>query len=127
MTTGFSKTSLCIVYLKVFQRANSSLVRWTRATVWTLLVIIVLAYGASFIICIFECTPVSKAWVPSNKGTCIDLAAFRYGVAVINIFTSVFLIVTPLPVLFRLLRHRSEVAETIFLILLGLLSVQTPA
>ena len=81
--------------------------------------IVVGCYGASFLVSIFECTPVSKIWHPKEKGTCINLTAFRYSTAVINILTSVLVIAIPLPALFRIKRRGSEVTQIIFLILLG--------
>ena len=46
---------------------------------------------------------------------------FRYYTAVVNLFTSVLVIFTPLPALFRMRSRGREVTQVMFLILLGLM------
>lgn len=120
MTTLFTKLSLCIAYLGLFKRAAGRLVQWSRRVNYTTALIVVSYYGAAFIVSIFQCTPVSKTWRKSKAGTCIDLTKFRYSTASVNIITSVLVITTPLPVLFRIRSRKNEVTQVIILILLGL-------
>ena len=116
-----TKLSLCTLYWSLFQRANDRLIRMTRIMIATTAFIVACVYTASFFVSIFECTPVSKTWFTKKAGTCINLSAFRYSTAAVNIATSVLVITVPLPALFRAKKHRSEISQLIGLILLGLM------
>ena len=121
MTTLFTKLSLCIAYTKLFQRATNSTIRWTRIVNYATAFLVVGYYGAAFFVSIFQCTPISKVWRPKEVGTCINLTDFRYSTAAVNTFTSLLVIATPLPALFQIRRHGSEISQVCFLILLGLM------
>ena len=116
-----TKLSICLIYHNIFQRANSRLIRATRLVVRALIGLIIGYYVAAFFVSIFQCTPVSKSWYSKEKGTCIDLAEFRYYTAAANIITSVLIIFTPLPALSKMRQTRPEVTELMGLILLGLM------
>ncbi|KAI4129043.1 MAG: hypothetical protein LQ347_003928 [Umbilicaria vellea] len=123
LTTLLTKLSLCYTYAHLFRQANSRLVR-TSGFINALTALLVLTYySAAFFVCIFECSPISKSWRPHEEGRCTNLRAFRYATAVANLVTSVLVIATPLPVVFRMRQQRSEVREVIFLLLLGLVCV----
>ena len=114
-----TKLSLCLVYRHLFQRASSRLARASRHVNALTAFLVTTYYSAALLVSVFQCTPVSKAWHPKTPGHCVNLNSFRYVTAVVNIATSVLVITTPLPVLFRVRRKRREVGEVIFLILLG--------
>ncbi len=121
VTTLFTKLSLCIVYLKVFKRANSRVIKWTRAINYATAFVVVSNYSVAFFVSTFQCSPVSKAWQTKEAGTCFNMTAFRYSNAWINIVTSVLIISTPLPALFRMKQNGSEVTQLMGLILLGVM------
>ena len=121
VTTLFTKLSLCVVYLGLLRRANSKMIQRTRTVIYITMFIVVTSYGSAFLISIFECTPVSKIWQAKEPRKCINMDDFRYYTAVVNLFTSVLVIGTPLPALFRIKHRGREVTQVIFLILLGLM------
>ncbi|KAL9635805.1 MAG: hypothetical protein Q9164_003233 [Protoblastenia rupestris] len=121
VTTGFTKLSICLILLSMFQRANSGLVRATRTVIWGTIALVVGYYVAAFFVSIFQCTPVSKSWHTKEPGTCVDLDEFRYYNASVNIITSVLVIFTPLPALSKMRQTRPEITELMGLILLGLM------
>ena len=121
LTTLSTKISICIVYLHIFQRANSLLIRVTRMVTYGTAFLVLGYYGAAFFVSVFQCRPISKAWHSKESGSCIDNDEFRFYTAAVNIITSVLIIVTPLPALSKMRRTRPEVTELMGLILLGLM------
>ena len=120
LSTLFTKLSLFFVYRDLFAQVESIIIRITSAANYVTAFIVVSYYGAATLVSIFSCTPVSKAWKPSEHGTCIDSHAFLYSTASCNIITSVLLIAIPIPLLLRTKHHRTETTQLLFLILLGL-------
>jgi hypothetical protein len=119
VTTIFFKISLCYVYHFLFRKADTRLIRITRWVNYFTAFIVVTYYSAALIVSIFNCIPVAKIWSPGMDGHCIGLNDFRISTAVVNIVTSVLIIATPLPALWKLMHRRIEVTELIILILLG--------
>ena len=115
-----TKLSICLLYLGIFKRANSRLIRVTRMVTYGTTLLIIGYYVPAFLVSIFQCTPVSKSWHSKESGTCIDLTRFRFFTAAANIITSVLVITTPLPVLSKMRHTRPEVTGLIGLILLGM-------
>ncbi|KAF2652201.1 hypothetical protein K491DRAFT_63662 [Lophiostoma macrostomum CBS 122681] len=120
LSTGLSKLSLCLVYTRLFQRADIRIIRYTRVVVYVITFTVVTYYGAATFVSTFQCNPIRKAWKTATHGTCIDNDEFRLGTAWINVITSFALVFTPLPALHYMKDRRPEVSELIGLILLGL-------
>lgn len=57
---------------------------------------------ASVLTTILQCIPLKKMWDPLAAGHCIDFGKFAMAMACVNIFTDVFLLVLPLPVVWNL-------------------------
>ena len=123
LTTLFTKLSICVIYLDVFKRATSRLIRATRVVTICTAMLVVGYYFSAFWATIFQCTPIPKTWYPKAPGSCIDLDEFRHYTAAANIITSVLIIMTPLPALSRMRQARPEISELMGLILLGLAQV----
>ncbi|KAF1931023.1 uncharacterized protein M421DRAFT_364479 [Didymella exigua CBS 183.55] len=119
LTTPLCKLSLCLLYRSMCFTSTDRIIQMTRLVIWATIYLIVGAYSSAFLISIFQCTPISKAWDKSVAGTCIDLLAFRMSTAVFNLITSAMVIAIPIPTLVRLKKHRPEVKSLIGLILLG--------
>ncbi|CAF9942423.1 hypothetical protein IMSHALPRED_003673 [Imshaugia aleurites] len=119
LTTMLFKLSICFIYYNIFQRANSRLIRATRAVTYCLTLLIIGYYVPAFFVSIFQCKPVSKSWRSKEAGSCIDLNTFRFCTAAANMITSALVIITPLPALYKMRDTRPEVTELIGLILLG--------
>ncbi|KAL6719477.1 hypothetical protein ACLMJK_003717 [Lecanora helva] len=115
---GF-KMSACCAYLRLFKSTDDSLFKPTRRVVRLLAFLISGFYTAALFVSVFQCTPVSKSWYAKEAGHCIDLNKFRFYNAGANIITSAFLILTPLPALWRARISTPEVIWVMLLILLG--------
>ncbi|KAH6614943.1 hypothetical protein C7974DRAFT_379844 [Boeremia exigua] len=120
LTTPLCKLSLCLLYRNMCSTSTDRIIRITRLAIRMTICLIVGAYSSAFLVSIFQCTPISKAWNKKVGGTCVDLVAFRMSTAVFNLVTSVLVIAIPIPALAKLKKHRPEVKQLIGLILLGL-------
>lgn len=116
----FTKLSLFFIYRDLFAQVDSTIIRITNAANYVTAFIVISYYGAATLVSIFSCTPVTKAWKPSQKGTCINSHAFLYSTAACNIITSLLLISIPIPLLLRTKHRKTESTQLLFLILLGL-------
>ncbi|KAH6696499.1 hypothetical protein BKA61DRAFT_710977 [Leptodontidium sp. MPI-SDFR-AT-0119] len=119
LSTGATKLSLCFVYARLFQMADTLTVRISRVINRILAAVVVIFYTATFLASIFQCTPIQKAWISKAAGTCIDKTQLRYAGHAVNLITSVWVVALPLPVLFKLSTIAREVTQIIFLVLLG--------
>ena len=116
-----TKLSICLIYFAVFKRANSRLIRATRVAIWVTTLLVVSYYAAAFFVSIFQCAPVSKSWHKKEDGRCVNLDEFRDYTGVVNVITSVLIIILPLPALSKMRHTRPEVTQLMGLILLGVM------
>lgn len=73
------KTSILFSYKRIFGH-----VRMTRVHIYILMVL-AWSWGIStFFVCVFQCTPIDKAWLPQKSGHCIKLVPFLWGNSVSN-------------------------------------------
>lgn len=94
-------------------------VREIRLGAWILGSITAVWGIAIILVCIFQCTPVQKAWAPTVPGTCINLRASFIGNAVPNILTDVAIIVLPVREVWKLQTRRMQKLQLSFIFLLG--------
>lgn len=120
LSTLFTKLSLFFIYRDLFAQVDSAIIQITNAANWATAFIVVGYYGAATLVSVFSCTPVTKAWKPSQMGSCINSHAFLYSTASCNILTSVLLISIPLPLLLQTRHRKIETTQLLLLILLGL-------
>ena len=80
-TINLTKTSICLLYLRIFSTEDKA--RFRR-TVYIVMAYVLLYAVASIIATIFECTPVPRIWNKTIPGTCINLTAFWYANAAAN-------------------------------------------
>ena len=66
---------------------------------YSLMGLIISYYVAVWLVTVFECTPVQKAWEKTIPGTCIDTATFFFVNAAFNIATDVAIMLLPIPVI----------------------------
>lgn len=48
------------------------------------------------------CLPIRKMWDQSVPGTCINIAAYYYGIQVVNIMTDIYIIIIPVNEIYKL-------------------------
>jgi hypothetical protein len=84
------KLSLLAMYLRIFPSREFKIGAWSIGG-------IVVAWGIAIVlVCIFQCDPIYVAWMPWEKGTCINLKASFIGNAVPNIVTDLAILCMPI-------------------------------
>ncbi|KAH9221279.1 hypothetical protein DL95DRAFT_327949 [Leptodontidium sp. 2 PMI_412] len=90
-TVALTKVSLLLMYYRIFPIDSMRIGCWILGTLsvcWCISLIMV---------CIFQCTPIAKAWNPTIPGHCINLKGSFIGNAVPNILTDVAILGLPMP------------------------------
>lgn len=90
------KLSLLQMYLRIFPS------REFRIAAWIIGGTVVAWWLAIVLVCIFQCDPISKAWLPMSAGKCINLKASFIGNAVPNIITDVAILCMPIKQVWQL-------------------------
>ncbi|GKT47193.1 satratoxin biosynthesis SC1 cluster protein 4 [Colletotrichum spaethianum] len=90
------------------------------------LIILLLAEGIEeTAVVIFRCAPIQRAWTPTVPGTCLDLTVFYYSAFVIKLLTDLVLFIQPIPTIWKLQLRVAKRIGVIFMLSLGLLSIET--
>jgi hypothetical protein len=90
---------LCILlgYLRVFKTDLG-----TKCGIWIGLMACTIFYTVTFFMDVFRCKPVEAAWNPTVHGTCLSYAAFPWATGIFNVVSDFYILVLPLPVLFKM-------------------------
>ncbi|KAK7699612.1 hypothetical protein SLS64_011566 [Diaporthe eres] len=90
---------LCILlgYLRVFKTD-----RGTNWGIWIGLATCSIFYIVTFFIDVFRCKPVEAAWNPAVNGTCLSYAAFPWATGVFNVVSDFYILLLPLPIIFKM-------------------------
>ncbi|KAH7010705.1 uncharacterized protein B0I36DRAFT_322009 [Microdochium trichocladiopsis] len=81
---------------------------------------IVVAWWIAIVaVCIWQCNPIKKAWLPWIEGTCINLKASFIGNAIPNILTDVAILAMPVGQVWKLQVTLAQKASLLFIFLLG--------
>lgn len=114
------KASILAMYHRIFPPRNFRLALYAIAAVvggWWIAIVLV---------CIFQCEPVSKAWMPWAPGICINLKASFIGNAVPNILTDVAILSLPITQVWSLQGTVARKLSLCCAFLLGSLCVAGP-
>lgn len=95
-TVTLTKVSILAMYWRVLPSAN------VRRNVYICGGIVLLWTVAVCITGAIACLPVYKIWTPGIEGTCINWAAFYYGMQIPNILTDIYIVVIPIREIFGL-------------------------
>ncbi len=97
--TGLSlvKMSVLLFYIRIFNG-----VQLYRLVFWFLGFLIVGWCVAINFLAIFSCIPVQKSWNPKLEGHCIPMHAAFLGTTASNIIIDGFILLAPMPMLWRL-------------------------
>ncbi|KAK1674509.1 hypothetical protein BDP55DRAFT_176661 [Colletotrichum godetiae] len=109
----FIKISLLLMYRRIFPGRGfkiAALVLGLLTIGWWLAIVFV---------CVFQCTPVAKAYMPWIEGTCIDLKASFIGNAIPNILTDVAILCLPIGQVWKLQVTMAQRLSLCFMFLLG--------
>ncbi|KAK1976916.1 hypothetical protein LZ30DRAFT_804370 [Colletotrichum cereale] len=107
------KVSLLLMYCRIFPSSNF------RIAAITLGGITVAWWIAIVCVCIFQCTPIEKAYMPFLDGHCIDLKASFIGNAIPNILTDVAILCLPVGQVWKLQATLTHRLSLCFMFLLG--------
>ncbi|KAF5025650.1 hypothetical protein F66182_2256 [Fusarium sp. NRRL 66182] len=107
------KLALLLMYLRIFPsrrfRVVSAIIAATVVAWWI----------AICAVCIFQCTPIRKAWLPWIDGTCINLKASFVGNAIPNILTDVAILCLPVRQILKLQINFAQKMSLLVMFLLG--------
>ena len=114
LTLTIVKSSILCQYLRFLVNPT------VRRVCWTMLAVVVL-YGACAVLgSIFACTPVTSFWDQKNhQGHCINLMAFWFTNASLNIVSDVAIWILPMPALRSLQLPPKQKYSVIFVFALG--------
>ncbi|KAK2052452.1 hypothetical protein LY76DRAFT_491844, partial [Colletotrichum caudatum] len=107
------KISLLLMYCRIFPSRNF------RIAAIGIGGITVAWWIAILCVCIFQCTPIEKAYMPFIDGTCIDLKASFIGNAIPNILTDVAILCLPVRQVWKLQATLAQRLSLCFMFLLG--------
>ncbi|KAI2464683.1 hypothetical protein F4781DRAFT_58118 [Annulohypoxylon bovei var. microspora] len=117
---NLTKASILLLYLRIF--GNTKWLRWACRFMLTCVVMYCIA---SVTATIFQCTPVTKAFDKSLKGTCINNGHFWYANAGFSIATDIIILILPMPLVYALQITRVQKAALIVVFALGVFVVIT--
>lgn len=99
----FTKLSIIATYIRIFPS------RLLRTTFYLTALIVIVFWITSVFCIIFTCVPIQAAWDYSiEDARCIDILAYFYTVAGVNIATDLLLCFVPLPTVWRLQMPKAQ-------------------
>ncbi|KAH7118463.1 hypothetical protein EDB81DRAFT_701539 [Dactylonectria macrodidyma] len=107
------KLSVLQMYLRIFPS------RGFKIAAAIIAALIVAWWIAIVAVCIFQCNPINKAWLPWIDGTCIDLKGSFIGNAIPNIVTDVAILCMPIRQVWKLHVTLAQRLSLCFMFLLG--------
>ncbi|KAF4992794.1 hypothetical protein FGRMN_6896 [Fusarium graminum] len=112
-TVMFVKLALLQMYLRIFPSRRFRQVSAVIAGV------VIAWWIAICAVCIFQCDPIKKAWLPLIPGKCIKLKASFTGNAIPNITTDVVILCMPVKQIIKLQVNMAQKLSLLFIFLLG--------
>lgn len=76
--------------------------RGTKWAIWFGLAACSVFYLVTFFMDVFRCKPVAAAWNPTVGGTCLSYAAFPWATGVFNVISDFYILLLPLPIIFKM-------------------------
>ncbi|KAM0197815.1 hypothetical protein ACHAPI_004547 [Fusarium lateritium] len=107
------KLALLQMYLRIFPS------RRFRQMSAVIAAVVVGWWIAICAVCIFQCSPVKRAWLPWIDGTCINLKASFIGNAIPNIATDVAILCMPVRQILKLQVNLAQKLSLMVIFLLG--------
>lgn len=95
MTISLTKTSILLLYLRIFAPATSTGTGFQLRVYITLVLIIGYAI-ASIIATIVQCIPISRVFDKTVPGTCINLTIFWFANGIANVLGDGVILILPL-------------------------------
>jgi len=95
MTISLTKTSILLLYLRIFAPATTTGIIFQRR-VYIILVLVIGYAIASIIATIFQCMPINRVFDKTLPGTCINLTVFWFSNGTANVLGDAIILVLPL-------------------------------
>lgn len=117
---SLAKLSLLLFYLNIFPD------KFIRRLLWGTAIFVGLFGLISVIIAIFQCTPIDFFWTQysgNSTGHCLNINAFAWSNASINVATDIWMLGIPLSQIRKLKLHWKKKLAATFMFLTGLLYV----
>ncbi|TEY78488.1 hypothetical protein BOTCAL_0048g00140 [Botryotinia calthae] len=99
-----AKSSVLFFYARIFASANKRFMY----TILAAQIVVFLWLFSILMMVLFTCVPVQKSWQPEIKGTCLNTNATFLGSAISNIIIDFFILLLPMPILWRLQMRRLQ-------------------
>ncbi|KAH7124264.1 hypothetical protein EDB81DRAFT_699317 [Dactylonectria macrodidyma] len=109
------KLSILQMYIRIFGLAS----RMFKILAIIITGIVVAWWISIFAVCIFQCNPIRKAWLPWAEGTCINLKGSFIGNAIPNILTDVVMLCMPIRQVWKMRVALAQKLSVCFIFLLG--------
>ncbi|MCJ1317038.1 hypothetical protein MMC15_002359 [Xylographa vitiligo] len=115
-TIYLAKLSIILQCIKIFAPAKKGLIYWTsQFLIW----FNAMFYLAIFLSNIFQCWPVSAAWLPARGSTCINVNFSIIVSAAINVLSDFTILILPLYAIWHLQMPRHRKVSVSFAFLAG--------
>lgn len=109
----FPKIAILLFFLRIFVD------RVVRALVWVLVIVMVMFFIAGLILALALCRPYAFKWDKTIHGTCGDIMAGYRWVSIPSIVTDFFILVIPIPVIWKLQMNRGKKIGVILTFMVG--------
>ncbi|KAH7111105.1 hypothetical protein B0J11DRAFT_619959 [Dendryphion nanum] len=108
------KFSILAFYWRIFNISS------IRKPIYFIASFILSWFIASILVTAFQCVPVASLWTPALRASakCVELAPFFFGTSIPNILADLFLLILPMPYVWKL---KITVAQKLFIIAFFLL------
>lgn len=125
-TMGLTKLSILFVYFRIFPMC---VMPRLRILIPITMAVVVLSTFSQAIAIIFQCTPIHYYWDRLNDdryGRCINITAWGWANAALNVALDVWLIALPLPEVYKLQLCWKKKIKATLMFVVGCLCVSIP-
>lgn len=114
VTNGIVKLSILAFYLRIFTVSRRfTVLCWINIVFCTALMI------CFVLVIVFQCTPISNAWVLAPQGYCIDFNAATWAYSGVNVLQDLIVIVLPVMEVYALQMSLRKKIGVIMIFVLG--------
>ncbi len=111
------KISILLLYLRIFPSLRFRQITWIGIGVHACI------FVSHTLVTVFPCQPIRGFWTPTIPSKCIDANRFYWAQATLNVITDVFILLLPIPTIWKLRASIKQRVGLTLLFMLGGLSV----